>query len=128
MMREGAFTGLAQRKDSEQELITCDANGRILFWDCDVQEPILGVSVDGTTVTCVAISPSGKYFVLCRDEMLTVFELDEASATAAPKPIAEGWAHSSNVKAVQWSPDERQLVSIGADSCICVWNFFGTGA
>ena len=29
MMREGAFTGLSQRKDSERELITCDANGRI---------------------------------------------------------------------------------------------------
>ncbi|KAH8059401.1 WD repeat-containing protein [Aureococcus anophagefferens] len=126
MMREGAFTGLSQRKDSERELITCDANGRVLFWDCDVPEPILGVSVDGTTVACVAVSPSGRYFVLCRDEMLTIFELDANSATAHPKPIAEGWAHSANVTKVQWSPDERQLVSIGADSCICIWNFFGT--
>ncbi|KAH8047317.1 WD repeat-containing protein [Aureococcus anophagefferens] len=125
-MREGAFTGLSQRKDSERELITCDANGRVLFWDCDVPEPILGVSVDGTTVACVAVSPSGRYFVLCRDEMLTIFELDANSATAHPKPIAEGWAHSANVTKVQWSPDERQLVSIGADSCICIWNFFGT--
>ncbi|KAH8086689.1 WD repeat-containing protein [Aureococcus anophagefferens] len=126
MMREGAFTGLSQRKDSERELITCDANGRVLFWDCDVPEPILGVSVDGTTVACVAVSPSGRYFVLCRDEMLTIFELDANSATAHPKPIAEGWAHSANVTKVQWSPDERQLVSIGADSCICIWNLFGT--
>ncbi|KAH8066870.1 WD repeat-containing protein [Aureococcus anophagefferens] len=113
------------RKDSERELITCDANGRVLFWDCDVRAHS-GVSVDGTTVACVAVSPSGRYFVLCRDEMLTIFELDANSATAHPKPIAEGWAHSANVTKVQWSPDERQLVSIGADSCICIWNFFGT--
>lgn len=127
MMREGAFTGLSQRVDSEQELITCDANGRILFWDCDVSEPVLGVNVDGSHVTSVSVSPSGRYFVLARDEMLTVFQLG-GDATTPPKPVAEGWAHSSVVKAVRWSPDERQLVSIGKDACICIWNFFGTGS
>ena len=123
-MREGAFTGLTQRIDSEQELITCDASGRILFWDCDVAEPILTVDVDGQSVTCVAVSPSGRYLALCRDEMITVFQLS-LPISAPPKPIAEGWAHSAIVQSVQWSPDERQLVSIGVDACICIWNFFG---
>merc|ERR1711968_282897 len=59
MMREGAFTGLTQRIDSEQELVTCDASGRVLFWDCDVPEPILSANIDGRAVTCVAVSPSG---------------------------------------------------------------------
>ena len=60
-----------------------------------------------------------------RDELLTIFQLS-ASATAPPKVVAEGWAHSAVVKSVEWSPDERQLVSIGIDACICVWNFFGS--
>ena len=125
MMREGAFTGLTQRIDSEQELVTCDASGRVLFWDCDAPEPVLSINIHGQSVTCVAVSPSGKYFALCRDEMVTVFELN-VLATAPPKCIADGWAHSAVVSSVQWSPDERQLVSIGIDSCICVWNFFGS--
>jgi WD40 repeat protein len=125
MMREGAFTGLTQRIDSEQELVTCDASGRVLFWDCDAPEPVLSININGQSVTCVAVSPSGKYFALCRDEMVTVFELN-VLATAPPKCIADGWAHSAVVSSVQWSPDERQLVSIGIDSCICVWNFFGS--
>mmetsp|Transcript_31645 Transcript_31645/g.97815 ORF Transcript_31645/g.97815 Transcript_31645/m.97815 type:complete len:700 (+) Transcript_31645:71-2170(+) len=125
MMRQGAFTGLTQRIDSEQELVTCDASGRVLFWDCDVAEPILVMNVEGQSITCIAISPSGKYFALCRDEMLTIFQFSTL-ATAPPRPIAEGWAHSAVVKSVQWSPDERQLVSIGTDACICVWNFFAS--
>lgn len=127
MVREGAFTGLTQRIDSEQELVTCDASGRVRFWDCDASEPVLSISINGRSVTCVAISPSGKYFALCRDEMVTVFELN-VLATAPPKRIADGWAHSDVVSSVQWSPDERQLVSIGIDSCICVWNFFGSSS
>ena len=40
--------------------------------------------------------------------------------------IAVGIGHSSNVRSLEWSPDERQLVSVGNDCCICVWNFYGT--
>lgn len=38
--RTGAFQGMAQRLDSENELITCDANGRLLMWDCDYRDPV----------------------------------------------------------------------------------------
>jgi hypothetical protein len=31
---------MSQRLDSEQELVTCDGNGRLLFWDCDVADPV----------------------------------------------------------------------------------------
>lgn len=39
-MRTGAFQGVTQRMDSENELITCDANGRLLMWDCDYRDPV----------------------------------------------------------------------------------------
>lgn len=38
--RGGAFQGMTQRIDSENELITCDVNGRLLTWDCDYREPV----------------------------------------------------------------------------------------
>ena len=124
--RDGAFTSLSQRLDSEKELVTADANGRVLFWDCDAADPVLGVNVDANRVECVAISPSGRFLAMCRDELLTIFELAER-ANQPPRAIAEGWAHSSFLKSARWSPDERQLVSVAADNCVCVWNFFGAG-
>ena len=35
--------------------------------------------------------------------------------------------HSPSPEVAQagWSPDGRQIVSVGKDCCICVWNFFG---
>ena len=123
MMREGAFTGLTQRIDSEQELVTSDACGRILFWDCDVSDPILAVNIDDQAVACIAISPSGKYIALCCGEMIYIYQLAISSAVP-PRRLAKGWAHSAAVASVHWSPDEHQLVSVGSDCCVCVWNFF----
>ena len=40
-------------------------------------------------------------------------------------PISVGRAHSHAVTEAHWSPDGKQAVSVGTDSCICVWNFFG---
>lgn len=31
---------MTQRLDSENELITCDVNGRLLMWDCDYRDPV----------------------------------------------------------------------------------------
>lgn len=36
--------------------------------------------------------------------------------------IASGVCHSSRVNSVKWSPDEKQLVSVGDDCSICVWS------
>jgi hypothetical protein len=40
MHRDGGFTGIAQRIDSEQELLTPTTDGFIMSWDCDVQLPV----------------------------------------------------------------------------------------
>ena len=39
--------------------------------------------------------------------------------------LAATLGHSARVLSLRWSPDEKQIVSVGADCCICVWNFFG---
>ena len=49
-----------------------------------------------------------------------VWELQDAAA-----PISVGIAHSNEVTAAHFSPDGKQVVSVGKDCCICVWNFFG---
>ena len=85
-------------------------------------------------INCVAVSPSGKCMATCGDDYLvkiwdltggTGQKIAGGSGLPAPKLIATGVCHTSAVNKVQWSPDEKQLVSVGEDCSICVWNFYG---
>merc|ERR1719198_1218684 len=51
-----------------------------------------------------------------------IWELAQPNA-----PVSVGMAHSHEVMQATWSPDGRQLVSVGKDNCICIWNWFGPG-
>ena len=114
--------GMCQRQDSEQELLTCSTNGVIYSWDCDVPDPVDRI-VDPNRIrlNCVSMSPSGKFLAACGDDhQVKVYDM-----TRQDHPLlAVGLGHSGFVKSVAWSPDEKQLVSVGEDCCICVWNFY----
>ena len=43
---------------------------------------------------------------------------------ASASVIAIGLGHSATVRSLQFSPDGKQLVSVGEDSAILVWNIF----
>ena len=102
---------------------------RVLFWDCDVAEPVLGLSVPSRVqISCAAVSPRGTFLALCGDYVVLVLELINTAPGAPaqqPRPVAQGYGHSNEVVALQWSPDERQIVSVGKDCCVSVWNFYG---
>jgi WD40 repeat protein len=40
------------------------------------------------------------------------------------KVLQEGVGHSSRVASLQFSPDDKQLVSVGEDGCVFVWNMY----
>ena len=73
----GTFTALSQRKDSEQELITGGADGRLLFWDCDIDRPVLALQDPAKSrVNDLAVSPSGRFVALCGDDHhVKIFDL-----------------------------------------------------
>jgi len=124
MIREGSFLTATQRLDSEQEIVTCDGQGRLLFWDCDYPEPVQMLQDPARSSTnCVSVSPSGRYIASCGDDHLVkIFDLVERGEL-----ITLGHGHSEYVQSLHWSTDEKQIVSVGKDSCICVWNFYGNG-
>jgi WD40 repeat protein len=49
-----------------------------------------------------------------------VWRLSDAAA-----PLSVGLAHSNEVCQAHFSPDGKQIVSVGKDACVCVWNWFG---
>ena len=118
---KGAFFNcLSQRKDSETELVTGNADGTIMFWDCDEPAPVLvWQHPSRESILSVDVSPSGRYLASAgRDQNVTIWNIQAGTL------IASGVCHSAPINAVRWSPDEKQIISVGRDSCICVWNFF----
>jgi WD40 repeat protein len=121
-VREGSFHGIAQRLDSENEIVTAGADGRLLVWDCDVQDPVMALTDPRRPrFTCVSVSPSGRFLAAGGDDNeLRVYDVARLSLLASSAAMG----HSATVNKLAWSPDERQLVSVGADACVCVWNFY----
>ncbi|CAM9617784.1 unnamed protein product, partial [Discosporangium mesarthrocarpum] len=123
MTRSGAFQGMTQRLDSENELITCDVNGRLLSWDCDYREPVQVLQDPSQQrLSCVSVSPSGRYMAVGgNDQMVKVLDLSNGFET-----LACGRAHVGPVTGLQWTRDERQLISAAEDCTLAVWNFYGS--
>jgi WD40 repeat protein len=121
MTKGGVMTDMTQRKDSERELITCDTHGRLLHWDCDVRDPVFSVQDAGKMPllrTC-AISPSGRFLAFAGDDHVLKV-LDVASSHIA----GLGLGHCDTINTLAWTPDERQILTGGADNSLCIWNFF----
>ncbi|EQC30761.1 hypothetical protein SDRG_11522 [Saprolegnia diclina VS20] len=119
-VREGAFHAMSQRLDSETEIITGGADGRLLFWDCDVADAVKVLQdPNRMRVLALQVSPSGRFVATGGDDChLKIYALENDALMA----VALG--HSGAINHVAWSPDERQIVSVGVDCCICLWNFF----
>ena len=113
---------MCQRLDSEQELMTCSTDGVVYAWDCDVVDPVDRI-VDPNRIRLnrIVMSPSGKFVAVCgEDHQVKVFDVRAPDHAL----LAVGLGHSNTVRSIAWSPDEKQLVSVGDDCCICVWNFY----
>ena len=93
-------------------------------------------------VLSAAMSPSGELLaVATADGALRVYYCGDGGAESGRGPTsgARGSsssemplafvraAHSGACTCVAWSPDEKQLVTGGADCCVCVYNLFPGG-
>jgi len=130
------MTALTQRRTGERELVTGGADGRVLCWDSDVADrPVQGTSTaeplpaalsggapsggSPVAVTCAAVSPSGEFLALAlADGAVRVLDAESL------RVVTESRGHSKAALCLAWSPDERQVVSGGADCCVAVHNFF----
>jgi len=40
------------------------------------------------------------------------------------KHLVDGMGHSGSINSIIFSPDDRQMISVGEDGCIFVWNVY----
>lgn len=115
-------TGVSQRKEHEQEVVTCSLDGKIMFWDVDYPDPVGYMESPeqaSQRLRCCEVSPSGRYIAVGTDDgRLYIYDLVQQGC------IQECEGHSSGVSRVRWSPDQKQVVSAGKDGCVIIWNFF----
>jgi WD40 repeat protein len=38
--------------------------------------------------------------------------------------VCKSTGHSLRVNSLNWSPDDKQIISVSSDSSVCVWNFY----
>ncbi|KAK2955837.1 putative WD repeat protein [Blattamonas nauphoetae] len=144
----GGFTALVQKKDGERELITGSVNGVVSVWDCDCPDSVFAFDIKAC-ICSMSLSGNGKYLAIGTEfgDVLLFATADfkivlppasvlRPSARAAPQTYStklsslapcfdsRGHAHSGPVSSLQWTPDCKQLISVGEDSGIFIWNCF----
>lgn len=125
MARRGKFTDMDQRLDSETELITVTTTGQVHCWDIDEDNCVLEHEDAREYLTCAALSRSGTLLAVGSDSSFVKVYHMPSTASGELSLVAVGQGHFSTVTDLQWSPDEKQLVSVSDNCSMCVWNFYG---
>jgi len=124
------LTGLVQKMGGLNCLALCgDQNmfltggqeKKITYWDIREHDPIQVIDPAHVEAeaTCIAISSSGQYFASGgTDQQVKLWRVNGGVL------LVEGTGHSAALTGVAFSPDDRQLISVGEDGNIFVWNVY----
>ncbi|KAJ1633850.1 WD40-repeat-containing domain protein [Pavlovales sp. CCMP2436] len=93
---------------------------KLTYWDMRQTDPLNLVPI-GFEQLCVASTSNGNLVAVGGlDCVVRLFDTLEYTL------LAECVGHSDSVLALKFSPDDRQLVSTGADGCVLVWNVYSS--
>ena len=111
MLKGTAFHALSQRKDSETELVTANADGTIMFWDADETAPVIvWQHPSKERIVCVKVSPSGRYLATAsEDNDIRIFDISSGLEVGLLK------GHSAAVHTLEYSAGGETLASGGGD-------------
>ena len=59
-----------------------------------------------------------KMFFVKKKKVVKLWSFDGA------KHLVDGMGHSGQINSIIFSPDDRQMISVGSDGCIFVWNVY----
>eukprot|EP00668_Euglena_longa_P029336 GGOE01036682.1.p1 GENE.GGOE01036682.1~~GGOE01036682.1.p1 ORF type:complete len:679 (-),score=199.82 GGOE01036682.1:158-2194(-) len=109
---------------NQTNFVTAGLEKRLSLWDLRQGCPVLSTpysTMGNGEAYCTVASLSNDNRFLCTGGTDQVVRLWDASQL---QPIEVGIGHSGVVNDVQWSPDDKQAVSVGADACVFLWNIY----
>ena len=119
--RTGGINSLALSCD-QTVVITCGKERSITFWDLRDPDPVRAIypAHDGEG-TSIAVMRSNQHIFATAgsDACVKIWDM-----RTCREPVAEGLGHSGAINQCMFSPDDKQLVSVGEDGCVFVWNFY----
>lgn len=102
----------------ESQLITTGSDRKITYWDTFDGQAIrmLDGSEDGE-VNTLAINKEGNHFASGgEDQIVKLWSYDEGVV------LYEGIGHSSSILRIIFSPDQKNMISVGNEGAIFIWN------
>ena len=101
-----------------QVLVSASSDGTIRLWEVDTGFPISILRAHANWVWHLQFAPNSQNFCSAgADTRIFLWDVDQNL------PLLGKAAHSKSVNAVAFSPsDGRKMVTVGADSVVCVWH------
>ncbi|GBG29146.1 Guanine nucleotide-binding protein subunit beta-1 [Hondaea fermentalgiana] len=123
--RMGGINDISMNHD-QTVVITMGQERTISFWDLRESSPIATIATQQQGMhedeaTCIAISHGGDLFATGgMDKVVKLW----AMVAGAPVLLQTHVGHTGEVSAISFTQDDRQLVSVGLDGAIFIWNVF----
>ena len=115
--RMGAIHEVALTVD-QTTVLTVGQERTITFWDLRQTHPIKIINLE-SEATSISMSHSGNLFATGSvDEKVRLWDVKSG------RLLVESDAHSAPVNSVRFSADDQQVVSVGDDGAILVWNIY----
>lgn len=109
----------------EQCIVSVGQEKKLTYWNKNALDFIHSENIDDERDEgrCISLSHNGKLLVTGGTAgILRLWDYESARC------ISEMIGHSSTINCVSFSPDDHQVMSVGEDGCIFIWNIYSGGA
>ncbi|GMF34158.1 unnamed protein product [Phytophthora fragariaefolia] len=119
IQRMGGINTVALSVD-QRLVLSAGQEKRISYWDLRIDTPVTVIQkAHDEEATCIAVAHNLEVFATGgNDRLVKLWDFNTNQL------IMDGLGHSGNVRGLAFSPDDRQLVSVGDDGCVFVWNLY----
>ncbi|KAL3660058.1 hypothetical protein V7S43_014980 [Phytophthora oleae] len=119
IQRMGGINTVALSSD-QRLVLSAGQEKRISYWDLRIDTPVTVIQkAHDEEATCIAVAHNLEVFATGGNDRLV--KLWDFSTNQL---IMDGVGHSGSVRGLAFSPDDRQLISVGEDGCVFVWNLY----
>jgi WD40 repeat protein len=118
--RMGAINDIAISRD-QSLVFTVGQERKLTYWDLREPHPVQVIDAPHgeAEATCIAVANNMDIVATGgADQSVRVWDIRSS------RLLSEGVGHSGPLRDLSFSPDDRQLMTVGDDSCIFVWNMY----